>query len=161
MIPGHDPRDRIADGLAQIAGAVLDAALMRSTNWAGVYDILRRLTQSAAEISDIRRMVMALTQQEQQAVNDLSQAIESLSATLGQVQNAAVSQISALRSQLDAAQANDQLDADTIASLRATVDQMEGDVVGALSPLTARVQDITDGLATAPADGGSAITPTA
>jgi methyl-accepting chemotaxis protein len=161
VIPGHDPRDRIADGLAQIAGAVLDAALMRSTNWAGVFDILRRLSQSAAEISDIRRMVMALTEQEQAAINDLSRSIESLAGTLGQVQNAAVSQIAALRSQLDAAQSNDQMDRDTIASLRATVDQMEGDVVGALSPLTQRVQAINDGLSTPPADGGSAVTPTA
>jgi hypothetical protein len=91
----------------------------------------------------------------------LSRSIESLAGTLGQVQNAAVSQIAALRSQLDAAQSNDQVDRDTIASLRATVDQMEGDVVGALSPLTQRVQAINDGLSTPPSDGGSAVTPTA
>jgi hexokinase len=161
VIPGHDPRERIADGLAAIAGAVMDVALMGSTNWASLSDTLRQLRLAAGDIGEIRRLLMALTQQEQQAVNDLSRAIGTLASTLGQVQDAATVQIAGLRSQLDAAQADDQMDADTIASLRASLDQMEADVVGALSPLTARVQEINDGLATAPADGGSAITPTA
>lgn len=161
MIPGRDPRDRIADALAEMAGAVLDVALMGSTHWANLSDTLRQLRLTAGDIGEIRRLLMALTQQEQAAVNDLSRAIGTLATTLGQVQDAAAVQIAGLRSQLDAAQADDQMDADTIASLRASLDQMEADVVGALSPLTEQVQAINDGLATAPADGGSAITPTA
>lgn len=103
---------------------------------------------------------MTLTTNEQAAVNDLSAAVETLATDLGQVQSAAVTTIADLRAQVSTLTATGAVSTSTIAALNATIDGMEADVVGALAPLTSRVNSIDSGLKTPPAQGGSPLTPT-
>lgn len=99
-----------------------------------------------AEQRAIRRLILALTQNEQQAVNDLSSAVETLASDLGDVLAAAQAAVVDLNAQIATLSANDTADAAQIAALQAVVTDMEADVIGALTPVTDRVNAIDTGL---------------
>jgi uncharacterized protein YpuA (DUF1002 family) len=86
----------------------------------------------------IRRLILALTQNEQQAVNDLSAAVETLATDLSGVSDAAA----AAQAKIQAFMDQDVVDAADKAALQAIIDSMESDVVGALAPITSRLGDI-------------------
>jgi len=104
------------------------------------------LDRLLSEQRRMERLIMALTTNEQKAVNDLSAAISTLATDLGSIQGNA----SAAAAQIAALIAQGSLDAATIASLTAIQTSMETDVVGALAPLTSQVTAMHDGLTSPP-----------
>lgn len=111
-----------------------------------LHAIVATLDHVLAEQRAIRRLILALTQNEQQAVNDLSSAVETLASDLGDVLSAAQAAVVDLNAQIAALSANDAADAAQIAALQAVVTDMETDVIGALTPVTERVNAIDTGL---------------
>jgi predicted nucleic acid-binding Zn-ribbon protein len=95
---------------------------------------------------EIRSLIMALTQNEQQAINQLSSAVETLASDLDSVLQAAQTTKDDLQNQIDALKSRGQVDATTIAALQNAADALEQDVVSALTPITQRVSDIDSGL---------------
>ncbi len=85
---------------------------------------------------------MALTANEQAAVNDLSSAVETLAKDLSTVLTAAQEAQAKIQAFMD----QDVVDAADKAALQAIIDGMETDVVGALSPITTRLVDIDAGM---------------
>jgi hypothetical protein len=104
------------------------------------------LDRLLAEQRRMERLIMALTANEQAAVNDLSTAINTIATDLGGILTAGA----AATAQIAALIAQGSLDAAAIASLTAIQTSMETDVVGALAPLTTQVVAMHAGL-TSPA----------
>lgn len=152
MAKADRPIELIGRGLA----GLLSAALEATPAWAAH---VRQQTANHALLVHLKEDLMALTQKEQAAVNDLSAAVDTLATDLNQANEAARSVKADMQAQIDGLTAGQAVDAQTIAALQASVDQMETDVIGALSPLTARVSEIDQGLKTPPAQGGSPLTP--
>jgi chromosome segregation ATPase len=94
----------------------------------------------------IRELIVALTANEQQAVNDLSSAVETMATDLANVLSSAQAVQTTLQAQIDQLRANHSIDQAAIDGLQAQVNTMETEVVGALQPLTDRVNQIDSGL---------------
>lgn len=120
---------------AQLVGAAIDAI----PQWAVLTATLEALRD---DIATVKELVMALSANEQQAVNDLSSAVNTLSTDLAEIQASAEAAKAAMQTQIDQLTAQGQTDQATIQGLQAAADQIETDVVGALSPLTQRLTDM-------------------
>lgn len=106
-------------------------------------DLIRDLKHDTNHQFDhLRRQIMALTANEQAAVNDLSAAVETLATDLSTVLAAAQEAQAKIQAFMD----QDVVDAADKAALQAIIDGMETDVVGALSPITTRLVDIDAGM---------------
>jgi outer membrane murein-binding lipoprotein Lpp len=122
----HGGWDQIGRGIS----ALLGAALAATPQWAELHAATTLAERDHTLLLEIRRLVMALTQNEQRAVNDLAETVVTLSGTTD-----------TLATDLGAAQTAAQ-----IAAMQAAADTIENDVVGALSPLTASMTDVNSRL---------------
>ena len=105
---------------------------------------------------------MALTSAQQEAINDLAEGIETLSDNLDGVLQAAQEtkgQLQDALNSLGALQIEEAREQQLRESLEAAIAQLDTDVVGALQPLTDRVNQMNTSLQTPPSEGGSPITP--
>jgi hypothetical protein len=119
----------------------------------------RKLDGLLVDAAEQRRLLMALTQNEQAAVNELSSALGTLASDLDAMLAAAQQVRVDMQTQIDGLQSGRAVDKATIAAMQAASDQLESDVIGALTPMTQQVQELDSGLKTPPAAGGTEITP--
>jgi flagellar hook-basal body complex protein FliE len=144
--------------MARAAALVFGQVLEVTPSWA---ELVARIEANTTLLAEIGEILMALTQNEQQAVNELSSAINGLSSDLAGVLAAAQQARVDMQTQIDGLEAGKAVDKATIAAMQAAADAVESDVIGALTPLTQQVKGLDDGLKASPADGGSALTPEA
>lgn len=146
--------DTVRSLLVRALGLAVGQVLDDTPRWAG---LLARIDENGAQLRAIGEALMALTQNEQKTVNDLSQAIATLSANLADVLAAGRS----VAAQLQAMTAEEMSEEQRRTTAEAALAQMEADVVDALTPMTAAVTAMNASLATPPDQGGGPLTPTA
>lgn len=134
-----------SDLLTQAFGSLLGSILAATPEWVA-------LTRT---VDEIKELVMSLTNREQQAIDDLASALNTMSTDLQAILQSAQDAKAALQTQIDTLTAQGQTDQATIAGLQAAADQVENDVVGALAPITSRVLAIDQGLQTPSSQGGT------
>jgi uncharacterized phage infection (PIP) family protein YhgE len=138
----------IGQGAAQLLGQALSAL----PPWQALMTNVRSIRQ---QVHDIRRSLVALTAAQQQAINDLSNGINTLATNLADVLDAAQD----VRDELAAMSAEEGREQAERERLQALLDQMDGDVVNALQPLTQQVDQMNNSLQTPASQGGGAIGP--
>ena len=139
----------IGQGIGQLLGAALGA----TTQWQSLMSNVRSIR---SQIQEMRRTLMALTTAQQQAINELSSGIETLSENLGDVLDAAQQ----VRSELAAMTQEEGREQAERERLEALLAQMDSDVVNALTPLASQINQMNSSLKTPEENGGSPITPT-
>lgn len=144
----------IGRGLAGLGGAALEAALRASPL---AQKALSTLTRLEADVTTIRRDLMALTQAQQAAINDLSANITTLSENLTSVLAGARQ----TRDELVAMTAEEGREEAERTRLQGLIDQMDTDVIAGLTPLTQQVAAMNQQLITPADQGGSALEPEA
>jgi hypothetical protein len=141
---------QITSGMTTIGALVADAILAR-TNFSK--EVLGSLNHIKSTTKSTEEMILSLTQNEQQAVNDLAATVVTLSSTtdtlatdLGAAQTAAADAKAQMQTIIDDLTAGAAVSAAQIAAMQAAADTIENDVVGALSPLTASMTDVNSRL---------------
>lgn len=137
-------------GLAGLVSATLEA----SPAWASLRAQLHVHTTLLEQIGDV---LVALTQNQQRAVNELATALNTTSSNLQTVLSAA----QAVRNDLAAMTAEEGREEAERMRLEALLAQMDSEVVSALEPLTAQINQMNQTLQTPSEQGGGPLTPEA
>lgn len=133
----------IGQGLAMLLGQAIGA----TPQWAALSITLDYLRD---DVQTVKELLVALTANQQAAVNELASGINTLSTRLVSVLDGA----QATRDALAAMAAEEGREQAERERLEALVAQMDADVVDALTPLSAQVSQMNEGLQTPSSTGG-------
>lgn len=103
-------------------------------------------SQILRELHELKELVMALTAGEQQAVNALSSAVDTLASDIRGILDALKASATLQQQRIDELANQGRMDGATIAELRGIVAANEADTVGALQPIIDRLTALDSNL---------------
>lgn len=114
-------------------------------------------------LDSLEALIVALTQKQQQAVNDLASALNTLSVNLNQLLadlESRQADLTRTRDELAVMAAEEGREQAERERLQAIVDGMDTDLAAALKPLADQVAAMNDAMQASPEAGGNALMPT-